>query len=86
MSMQGAWRGKGTVVMRGVTRISKMFNHRDRDGNIQPGVFPVSRSKGYRDYVLTNPDTPNIPNTDIPRLQLTYLGPKARGVDDEERG
>ena len=71
--------------MRGVTRISKMFNHRDRDGVPQPGVFPVSRSKGYRDYVLTDPDDPYIPNTDIPRLQLTYLGPKARGVDDGER-
>jgi hypothetical protein len=68
-----------------VTRIGKMFNHKDQDGVPQPGVFPVSRAKGYRDFVLTDPSNPCIPGTDIPRLRLTYLGPKSVGVDDEER-
>jgi hypothetical protein len=68
-----------------VTRIGKMFNHKDQDGVPQPGVFPVSRAKGYRDFVLTDPSNPCIPGTDIPRLRLTYLGPKSVGVDDEEK-
>ena len=72
------------VVMR-VTRINKMHNHKDPDGVPQPGVFPISRAKFYRDFVLTDPADPFIPGTDIPRLRLTYLGPKSVGVDDEER-
>ena len=62
-----------------VTRVGKMFNHKG-----QRGVFDISRSKFYRDLVLTNPADPNIPNTDIPRLRLVYLGGKSVGVDDDD--
>jgi hypothetical protein len=33
---------------------------------------------------LTDPADPNIPNTDIPRLRLIYLGGKSVGVSDDE--
>jgi hypothetical protein len=68
----------------GVTRINKMFNRTDGDGVVQKGVFDVSRSKFYADYVLTNPAKPNITGTDIPRLRLVYLGVKSVAVDDDD--
>ena len=61
-----------------VTRVGKMFNHKDRRGS-QKGVFDISRSKFYPDFVLTDPADPNIPDTDIPRLRLVYLGGKSVG-------
>ena len=62
-----------------VTRVGKMFNKAG-----QKGVLDISRSKFYRDFVLTNQADPNIPNTDIPRLRLVYLGGKSVGVDDDD--
>ena len=67
-----------------VTRVGKMFNHKDKEGVLQKGVFAISRSKGYRDYVLTDPANPNIPGTNIPRLRLVHLGGKSVGVDEDE--
>jgi hypothetical protein len=78
MSTQGARAGKGWKAMR-VTRIGKMFNHKG-----QKGVFDISRAKGYRDYVLRDPDDPNIPNTDVPRLRLVHLGGRSVGVSEDE--
>ena len=66
----------------GVTRIGKMFNHKDENGVLQKGVFDISRSKFYKEFVLTDPADPNIPGTDIPRLRLVYLGGKSVAVDD----
>jgi len=63
-----------------VTRVGKMFNRKG-----EKGVFDISRSKFYRDFVLTDPaNNPNIPGTTIPRLRLVYLGGKSVGVDDGE--
>ena len=70
----------------GVTRIGRMFNHKDREGVRQKGIFDIRRSKFYRDFVLTDPADPNIPNTDIPRLRLVYLGGKSVAVDDDDIG
>jgi hypothetical protein len=69
---------EGWTVMR-VTRIGRVFNHKG-----QKGILDISRSKGYRDYVLTDPANPNIPGTDIARLQLVHLGGKSAGVSDDE--
>ena len=65
-----------------VTRVGKMFNHKGTEG--EKGVFDISRSKFYRDFVLTDPADPNIPDTDIPRLRLVHLGGKSVGVDDDD--
>ena len=63
-----------------VTRVGRMFNKAG-----QKGVFDISRSKFYRDFVLTDPaNNPNIPGTGIPRLRLVYLGGKSVGVDDDD--
>ena len=62
-----------------VTRVGKMFNCKG-----QKGVFDISRSKFYHDFVLTDPADPNIPGTDISRLRLVYLGGKSVGVDDDD--
>ena len=62
-----------------VTRVGRMFNHKG-----QMGVFDVSRSKFYRDFLLPDPADPNIPGTDIPRLRLVYLGGKSVGVNDDD--
>jgi hypothetical protein len=67
-----------------VTRIGKMFNHKDKEGVLQKGVFPVSRSKGYADYVLTDPANPNITGTGIRRLRLVHLGGRSVGVSEDE--
>jgi hypothetical protein len=66
----------------GVTRVGKMFNHKDKEGEPQKGVFDISKSKFYNDFVLTDPADPNIPGTDIPRLRLVHLGGKSVAVDD----
>jgi hypothetical protein len=63
----------------GVTRIGRMFNHKG-----ERGVFDVSRSKFYRDFVLSDPANPNIPGTDISRLRLVHLGGKSVAVDDDD--
>jgi len=68
----------------GVTRIARMHNHKDRDGVLQKGVFDVSRSKFYRDLMLSDPADPYIPGTDIPRLRPVYLGAKSVGVSEDE--
>ena len=68
----------------GVTRIGKMHNHKDRNGVPQKGIFDISRSKFYNDFVLTDPAKPNIPNTDIPRLQPVHLGGKSVAIDDDD--
>jgi hypothetical protein len=62
-----------------VTRVGRMFNHKG-----ERGVFDISRSKFYRDFVLTDPANPNIPDTDILRLRLVHLGGKSVGVDDDD--
>jgi hypothetical protein len=67
-----------------VTRVGKMFNHKDRKGVPQKGVFDISKSKFYNEFVLTDPADPNIPGTDIPRLRLVYLGGKSVAVDDDD--
>lgn len=69
-----------------VTRVGKMFNHKDKEGVPQKGVFDISKSKFYNEFVLTDPANPNIPNTDIPRLRLVYLGGKSVGVADDDTG
>jgi hypothetical protein len=68
----------------GVTRVGKMHNHKDRNGEPQKGVFDVSRSKFYNDFVLTDPAKPNIPNTNIPRLRPVHLGGKSVAIDDND--
>jgi hypothetical protein len=67
-----------------VTRVGKMFNHKNKEGVRQKGVFDVSRSKGYRDYILTDPADPNIPGTDVLRLRPIHLGGKSVGVSEDE--
>jgi hypothetical protein len=62
-----------------VTRVGKMFNRKG-----EPGVFDVSRSKFYADFILRDPADPNVPGTNIARLRLVHLGPKAVGVADDE--
>jgi hypothetical protein len=68
----------------GVTRIGRMFNRRDKEGNPQRGVFDLSRSKFYKDFVLSDPADPNIPGTDIPRLRPVHLGGKSVAIDDDD--
>jgi hypothetical protein len=67
-----------------VTRIGKMFNHKDKEGILQKGVLPVSRSKGYAHYILTDPSDPLIPGTDVLRLRPIHLGGKSVGVSEDE--
>jgi hypothetical protein len=55
-----------------------------RRGSTRRVIFDISRAKGYRDYVLTDPDYPLIPGTNVERLRLVHLGPKAAGVSDDE--
>jgi hypothetical protein len=63
----------------GITRVGKLFNWKG-----QKGVLDVSRSKGYRDLVLTNPANPYIPGTTVRRLKLIHLGPRTVAVADAE--
>jgi hypothetical protein len=70
--------------MGGVTRVGKMFNHKDKEGVRQKGVFDLSKGKFYKDYVLRDSADPNIPGTDVPRLELVYLGGKSVAVDDDD--
>ena len=68
-----------------VFRVGALFNRRNKTKGIdQKGIFDISRAKGYRDYVLTDPDNPLIPGTNVERLRLVHLGPKAAGVSDDE--
>ena len=68
-----------------VFRVGALFNRRNKTKGIdQKGIFDISRAKGYRDYVLTDPDYPLIPGTNVERLRLVHLGPKAAGVSDDE--
>ena len=68
----------------GVTRVGKMFNHKDKEGEPQKGVFDISKSKFYNDFVLTDPANPNITGTNIPRLRPVRLGAKSVAVADDD--
>jgi hypothetical protein len=48
------------------------------------GVFDVGKTKLLKDYVERPGASPNIPGTDVPRLRLSHLGPKARGATSDE--
>jgi hypothetical protein len=62
-----------------IHRIGAMFNRKDRKG-----IFDISRAKGYRDFVLSDPADPFISGTEVPRLRLVHLGGKSVGVTDDE--
>ena len=48
------------------------------------GVFDVSKSKFFADYVWRDGGEPTIPGTDVPKLRLIPLGPKARGAVSDD--
>ena len=48
------------------------------------GVFPVGKTKLFEDYVDRPGASPNIPGTDVPRLHLFNLGPKAKATTSDE--
>jgi hypothetical protein len=48
------------------------------------GVFDVGRTKCLEDYIERPGASPNIPGTNVPRLRLIDLGPKAKGAADNE--
>jgi hypothetical protein len=48
------------------------------------GIFPVGKTKFFEDYVFRDESEPNIPGTDVPRLRLFDLGPKAKATNSDE--
>jgi hypothetical protein len=48
------------------------------------GVFAVSKSKFFEDYIFHDESKPNIPGTHVPRLRLVRLGVKAKGATSDE--
>jgi hypothetical protein len=48
------------------------------------GRLAVGKTKLHEDYVLRDPKDPLIPGTDVPRLNLVYLGPKTPVTTDDE--
>jgi hypothetical protein len=50
----------------------------------QKGIFGVGKTKLFEDIIFRTEDDPLIPGTDVPRLRLVYLGPKAKGATDSE--
>ena len=80
VSTQSAWRRRGTKNHARVSRRRALQSQKQDEGD-RP--FDIS-AKGYRDYVLTDPDYPLIPGTNVERLRLVHLGPKAAGVSDDE--
>jgi hypothetical protein len=66
-----------------VVRIGQVFNRRKGEKS-EKGIFEISRSKGYADYILRDPADPLIPGTDVPRLRPIHLGGKSVGVSEDE--
>jgi hypothetical protein len=48
------------------------------------GVFPVGKTKFFEDYLDRPGASPNIPGTDVARLHLFNLGPKAKATTSDE--
>ncbi len=50
----------------------------------QTGALPVGRTPFYEHYVLRQGGPENIPGTNVRRIPLIALGPKARAADEAE--
>src|SRR6516225_8521358 len=48
------------------------------------GIFPVGKTKFFEDYVFREESDPNIPGTDVERIRLFDLGPKAKAATGDE--
>jgi hypothetical protein len=60
----------------GMTRLGKIFG--------PGGKIPVGMTKGRADYVYRPGGSKKIPNTDVDRLHLANLGPRARAAFNDE--
>ena len=68
--------------MPAIIRLSRLFNRGDRRG-----LFDVGRTKG-EDYLLRDPEAQGadrlIPNTNVERMRLMFLGDRAVAVTTAE--
>jgi hypothetical protein len=48
------------------------------------GLFDMGKTKVFEDIIARPGASPNIPGTDVPRLQLFSLGPKAKATTSDE--
>jgi hypothetical protein len=62
--------------MPNILRLSKIFGPN--------GKIPVGHSKAYEDYIARPGRESNIPGTNIPKLRLIPLGPRAVGGREDE--
>jgi hypothetical protein len=62
--------------MTDVTRLSKLFG--------PGGKIPVGRTKGLEDYIYRPGGPKKIPGTNVDRLHLASLGPRAKIAFDDE--
>jgi hypothetical protein len=65
--------------MAGITRISNLYNRKGR-----PGIFGISRSTFFDNFVLHSEADPYIPRTDVRRLRLLHLAPNAAAAFNDE--
>jgi hypothetical protein len=47
-------------------------------------VFPVGKTSFFKNFVLRDESEPKIPGTDVERLRLFGLGPKAQATTTDE--
>src|SRR5437870_1125742 len=68
-----------TIEMAGITRISRLYNTKGR-----PGLFGISRSTFFDNFVLHSEADPYIPRTNVRRLRLLHLAPNAAAAFKDE--
>jgi hypothetical protein len=63
----------------GITRISNLYNKKGR-----AGLFGISRSTFFDNFVLHSEADPFIPRTNVRRLRLLHLAPNAAAAFNDE--
>lgn len=48
------------------------------------GRLPVGQSEAYLKYIHRSDDDPFVPGTEVRRLKLVDIGPKARAIDEAD--
>jgi hypothetical protein len=63
----------------GWVRTNQLWNRPGR-----PGLLGCGKTKVNEDFLLRDATDPHVPDTDVPRIKVHYLGPKIPIVEDTE--